>query len=134
MQIVIWDASLEFGIASIDAEHRYLVELTNAMHEGIVAGNAKTLLGEVLGKLLAYTREHFANEERLFIMHGYDGEEHVRQHRQLTLQVLDFKRRFDEGELSVSVHLVYFLRDWLLNHIKRVDSQYVAFLKSKGVH
>ncbi len=103
------------------------------MHEGIVSGTANALLAEVLVKLIAYTREHFAYEERLFVLYGFNGDAHVLQHQQLTLQVHQFKHRFDIGEASLSVHLVYFLRDWLVSHIKGTDAQYVAFLKSKGV-
>lgn len=133
MQIVAWDQSLQFGIASIDAQHRRLVDLTNSMHAAVIAGTAQQLLGEALNELIAYTQEHFAYEETLFACHGFDGAAHVKQHQELTTQVLDLKRRFDTGEQALSVHLVYFLRDWLVTHIRGSDALYVPFLKSKGV-
>jgi len=77
--------------------------------------------------------EHFHAEEKLMEQAGYDKlDEHKRIHEKLVNEVLDFQRQFKSGNATVSLDLMNFLSDWLINHIKGVDRKYVPLLKQKG--
>jgi hemerythrin-like metal-binding protein len=54
-------------------------------------------------------------------------------HRALVKQVVETKNKFDRGEIKVNADIMNFLKNWLNNHILRVDKKYSAFLNSKGV-
>ena len=92
----------------------------------------KTVLGATLAELARYTVEHFQFEEQQMAAAGYPQlENHKRLHEKLVAQVVDFQRQFEAGSVTVTLDLMNFLSDWLVNHIKGVDRQYVPLLKGK---
>ncbi|GAK48844.1 hemerythrin HHE cation binding region [Candidatus Moduliflexus flocculans] len=65
--------------------------------------------------------------------HGYPGYPgHKKLHDEFVKQVNDLQKDFDEGK-TLPVKTSQFLRDWLTNHILKVDQQYSAFLNANGV-
>lgn len=132
--IMRWTDSLSVGISSIDNQHKRLIDLINTLFSEMNSGNSKHAVSSALTKLIEYTGSHFAYEEELFIKHGYpDKNTHMRIHKNLVSQVLDFQKQFDSGEADVSLELMEFLKDWLIKHIKGTDAKYSSFLLSKGV-
>ncbi|NOR25520.1 MAG: bacteriohemerythrin [Desulforhopalus sp.] len=98
------------------------------------SGSAKEVVGRTLGNLIDYTGRHFQYEEELFAKHDYsEQQEHNVVHRKLVAQVIEFQEQFQKGEKDVSLELMEFLKDWLVDHIKKTDKQYSPFLRSKGV-
>ena len=98
------------------------------------AGSAKEAVGNALGKLIDYTGTHFEHEEKLFAQHNYPEQKgHKEIHKKLVAQVVEFQNQFKSGEKDVSLELMEFLKDWLLDHIKKTDKKYMPFLLSKGV-
>ncbi len=129
-----WSPSLSVGLNSIDDQHKILVELINELYQKMHGNSAQAAIGTVLGKLINYTETHFKFEEDLFAKHGYEEKaEHMTIHRTLVSQLVDFQKEFKTGQSDISLELMEFLKDWLINHIKKTDTKYVPFLKSKGV-
>ncbi len=129
-----WSPSLSVGINSIDSQHKVLVDLINELHLKMQADSGKESIGRALGKLIEYTGTHFAFEEDLFARHGYeDIDAHKEIHRTLVAQVVDFQQQFKSGKADISLELMEFLKDWLINHIKKTDKKYAPFLLSNGV-
>ncbi len=129
-----WTPSLSVGIDSIDSQHKVLIDLINDLYQKMHSGDGKSGVGDALGKLIDYTGTHFKFEEDLFATHGYeDIDAHMEIHRELVAQVVDFQKQFATGKADISIELMEFLKDWLLNHIKKTDMKYVPFLQSKGV-
>lgn len=91
-------------------------------------------MGKIFKELLDYTVYHFSAEEALSKKFGYpDTTAHIAKHQNLVKQLTELKAQFDTGSLSLSMKLMNFLRDWLMNHIKVVDKGYSTFLQGKGV-
>lgn len=83
------------------------------------------MTGDLLHKLVKYTRDHFTAEEALMAAAGYTGlAQHRLKHRELMKQVGDFVARFERGESNLNLPLLNFLRDWLTNHIQQEDKLY----------
>lgn len=134
MAIISWSDNLSVGIRAFDQHHQHLVELINNLHDAMATGKGSGILGKILTELADYTVYHFKAEEALFHKHGYPGyDEHKKNHDDLTNQVLDFKAKFEAGEMVISIEIMKFLTDWLTNHILGADKAYVPFLKSKGI-
>ena len=129
-----WNANLSVGLTCIDDQHKVLIDLINELYQQINAGAAEATIGRVLAKLIDYTKTHFGFEEDLFNKHGYEETEaHIKIHTKLVSQLVDFQTQFKTGKTDISVELMEFLKDWLINHIKKTDTRYGPFLRSKGV-
>ena len=134
MAIITWNDNLSVGVKSIDLQHQELIRMINDLHDAMKTGKAKNVLGEIIGGLLIYTKTHFSTEERLLQQHDYTQlPQHKIEHEKFVREISDFKKDFDEGRLGLSIKIITFLKDWLLNHIKGTDQQYAAFFKSKGI-
>jgi hemerythrin len=134
MALFTWSDKMSVGIGKIDKEHQGLFALMNQLHEGMLGGRGKDVLGSVLGNLMQYTKSHFGNEESLLRLHGYPQlAEHLRYHEVFRKKVGDLETQFKAGTAALSVSTLEFLRDWLTKHILGIDAQYKTFLASKGV-
>jgi hemerythrin len=131
-----WNEKMSVGVGVIDEDHKKLVSLVNELYEGITAGHGKETLGKVLDGLVSYTKMHFAREEHYFVKTGYPGAAaHKKEHDELTRQVTDLQARYKSGQIStLSLELMTFLKNWLINHIQGTDKKYGPHLNAKGIH
>jgi hemerythrin len=129
-----WTDDLSVNIASIDDQHKKLIDLINDFYDSFKSGQSKEKLVELISGLKEYTVYHFTTEEGLLLKNGYsDFENHKKQHVIFEDKVNDFLSRIESGKLVVSVEVTNFLKDWLSNHIKKTDKEYSSFLVEKGV-
>jgi hemerythrin len=134
MPLVTWSDKLSVGVKAIDEQHTILFNTINELHAAMMKGQARTIVGELLCRLLLYTRNHFTEEERLMETAGYpDLPQHRILHRNLTKQVEDYIARFQQGDLTLSTDLSGFLSDWLKKHILAVDQSYGPCLNQRGI-
>jgi hemerythrin len=131
-----WTPKLSVGVAVLDEDHKKLVGMVNELYDAMQAGHGKESLGPILDRLVDYTKFHFAREEKLFGQTGYpEAAPHKQQHDALTHQVLDVQRKYAAGAAAtVSLEVMHFLRDWLINHIQGTDQKYRSHLNAKGIH
>jgi len=65
---------------------------------------------------------------------GYAGlAEHKLRHRDLARQVEGYVARFQHGEITLNLHLMHFLRDWLTHHIQGEDRAYGPAMRARGL-
>lgn len=122
MPILPWSDMLSVGVASIDQQHRILLDILNRLADAIQDGASAWDESAALTRLVEYTESHFAFEEDLMRRVGYAGlEAHEREHRLLFLQVADLMARSNAGEKVQTHALLVFLRDWLTTHIMGTD-------------
>jgi len=124
-----WNDRYSVGVKTIDQQHSGLFAIVNELHAAMIKGQAKNVVGSLLEKLIKYTVEHFAYEERMMAAAKYPGlVTHRAHHADLTRQVEDFMARYKRGDGAVNIELLQFLRDWLTRHIQQEDKQYGPFL------
>jgi len=129
-----WSNSLSVNIVQIDDQHKKLVAMVNELHRAMKLKKSNSVIGSILDRLADYTVTHFGTEETLFARYGYPEEKaHVEIHRKLVAQVVDVQKKFKAGEAMVSMELMSFLKDWLINHIQGTDKKYSSFLREHGV-
>jgi hemerythrin len=134
MALVTWNSKYSVGVKTLDSQHTALFAILNDLHAAMMKGQAQSLTGPLLRKLVEYTRNHFSAEETMMTAAKYPGlVSHRAKHTDLTKQVEDYVARFDRGEISVNLHLLNFLRDWLTNHIQNTDREYGPWLNEHGV-
>jgi len=134
MALLTWSTQYSVGVKAIDKQHEGLVNSLNDLHAAMISGQAKIVTGPLLHKLVAYTRDHFAAEEGMMSAARFPKlAEHKLLHRNLTEQVEEFVARFEDGESTLSVPLMNFLRDWLTTHMLKEDKEYGPFLNRHGI-
>jgi hemerythrin len=134
MVLLNWNDKLSVGVESIDEQHKVLVDTLNELHHAIMKGGARNSTGPLLRSLLAYTRNHYAAEEQMLANVRYpELKHHQLLHRELLQMLQGYLASFERGESSINVDFLYFLRDWLTNHIQNVDGGYRAWLVEHGM-
>lgn len=131
MSMFEWKQEYSVGHAEIDAQHKRLFELASELHAAMARGKGKEEMSKTLSNLVAYTRLHFASEERLMQTHHYpDYVHHKVLHDALTAKVIEFQKEFELGRVGVTIGLLQFLKDWLQHHIGETDHKVAIFLKA----
>lgn len=132
-----WTKELETGIAQIDEQHHWLVDITNKLYDSINNGQADSVeIGKILEQLVDYTINHFIAEEALFANLEYpERVEHVKQHNLFTHKVYSLLDRHESGDNNVaSEDTLDLLKNWLINHISKTDKDYIPFFHEKNIY
>jgi hemerythrin len=139
IRIVEWDESYSLGIPIIDRQHKKLIDMTNTLYEGCLAGDntARTYFMRTIHDAVEYVQYHFTSEERLLRRIGYpDFAAHKKQHEDFVRKIIEEVRSFNDGKRFVPNNFVRFLRDWVLAHIAvsdRLYAKYLLSLKKQGL-
>lgn len=134
MSFLSWDNSYSVGVALIDNQHKRLINIINELHDAMAAGKGKEVLGKVLHELIQYVNTHFKTEEEHMVKYQYpEYENHRYEHEKLTDEVKRFYDDFNSGKAVLSVQIMNFLRNWLMDHIVVKDKKFGKFLNEKGV-
>lgn len=122
-------------IRSIDDDHKGLFKLINHLFDAMSHGKANEVLWEILDHLLDYTKTHFRREEMYFATTNYSEIiEHKLQHEIFVEKLMSLRAQFEKGDKTISVELIKYLSDWLINHILISDKRYMTHLKKSGLN
>ena len=133
MSLITWNDSLSVGFEPIDEQHRRLVELINKLHSAMAQGKGSQTLGSVLDGLIDYVQTHFASEEAMMQINHYPGYAAQKsQHIALTRQVLELRSQFATGQTVITIDVMKFLKDWLVDHIQGSDKPLGAYLAARA--
>lgn len=128
MSLIRWEERYSVRVPHLDQQHRRLVDLINQLYDSMRVGKGQTEMAGILDQLVEYTRKHFSSEEAFMRRQGFPGYlEHKASHQQMTQQVLDFQSQHKNGEIGLSIPVIHFLRDWLVNHILIEDMEYSTY-------
>ena len=133
-QFVQWTPKLDLHVPMIDKQHRLLVDYINELYTAMAHNRTAAELQVILHKLRDYTATHFADEEKLFTATTYLGAtEHVKIHRKFVAKLDEVEEQLNSGTATVSMDLLTFLKDWLVQHIMGTDPTYVPYLKTQDL-
>jgi hemerythrin len=132
--MIQWDNSLSVGVVEIDLQHQRLVKMINELNDAMRVGKSREILGKIVSGLISYVGIHFTLEEKYFTQFKYpETEPHIQEHRTFSEKVDDFAKKFQKGELGISIELMDFLSDWLGKHIKGTDKKYTLHFNASGL-
>ncbi len=115
-------------------KHQKLVDMINQLHELMKVGQGKDVMGPVLDDLIKYAAMHFSTEEKCFDRFGYEGTAaHKAEHKKFVDKVLEFQKDFKKGNTTITLDVMNFLKDWLINHIKGTDKKYTKCFNEHGL-
>jgi hemerythrin len=123
MKFLEWNDKFSVGVASVDHEHRQLIELISAFQRMIGEEESVDLKLEYLGETYAQISAHFALEEKLMRYFQYERyEDHKSDHEKLLDQLRDIMdateddREIDNGALGEA------LESWFSRHFQEKDA------------
>ena len=125
---IVWASENNLGIPIIDEQHRGLVSSINSFHYLIEQGAGIEAVRPTIVSLIQYVDIHFKTEEPLLKQASYPNfEKHIQLHRNLTKKTEEVVRKtMAEGTPYIALD---FLKSWWLNHINKVDRDYVPYVK-----
>jgi hemerythrin len=135
MPLLTWTEEMSVGVRQLDDDHKRLIAMINDLHDGMVAGQNRAVVGDILRRLAKYAIVHFRHEEQYFDQTGYPGAAaHKRAHEELKTRVAAEIEKYLSGSgVGHARQLINFLREWWKHHIQETDKSYTAHLNAHGV-
>ena len=132
MPFVFWSDQFSVGVQSFDDQHAILFDAINDLHEAMMKGQSRKIVGGLLQTLLKYTRAHFADEERMMEWTGFSGlASHKQVHHDLIKRLEEYQALYAKGERSLSNGVIGFYADWLQAHILEADQAYGQWIEQQ---
>ncbi len=133
MAILQWTDELQVDISRFDEQHKRLIALVNEVHDAMLTGKGRAVVGDVLDELIEYTDKHFTLEESTLTKHEFpECVSHRAEHQKLLATARELQEKHKAGSLAVTVEVLEFLKQWITEHIKKCDKKYSAYLRERG--
>ncbi|URA09627.1 bacteriohemerythrin [Thermospira aquatica] len=134
MAFFTWTENMSVGVEEFDTHHKKLVDLTNQLFDAMSEGKGRQVVGGVLEELLRYSEYHFSAEEKKMKEMGYPAYPgHQAEHQKFVEEATTLYRKFQGGDIFISLDTLNFLKDWLSKHILQTDMAYKPFFNNKGI-
>lgn len=125
-----WDNSYSVGNSKIDKQHQMLFIIIDEIYYTPYEREKREHLDEILLNLKEYCNYHFDTEEKLFMNIDYiHAAEHIKEHRDFMKKINKIYDDFKNGKEITISELMQFIRNWLTNHVLKVDMKYRERLK-----
>ena len=121
-----WTNDLSVGVSSIDAQHQQLFKMADELFEAGKNGKSKEKIGDLLGFLDRYTKQHFKDEEAYMKSINYPGlAEQEKAHQAFVNELTKLKGEFDKsgGNIAVIIGPNQMVVEWLTKHISGMDKK-----------
>lgn len=133
--LLTWNHACLVGVRAMDDQHGIMMDALNDLRLALVQGRGRDEISEGLNRLIEFTRMHFISEEQLLEQNGYSGlVQHRAAHQHLLSQIEEMALRTQHNDELHMRSLLVFLRDWYMSHIEDQDSQYGAWLNTRGIN
>lgn len=134
-----WDSRLSVGHKTIDAEHKLLLTIINALEFALRHPEDKTPLLFFIDQLHEAAIAHFNNEEMLQIKYLFPfREENAQGHEHLINELNrirdDIYAITKKSTLAVTdiatlhTHVTYLAKGWLMDHVLKEDLKMKGFM------
>jgi len=132
-KLVNWSNAYSVHIPSIDKQHRKLFDLMNVVYQLIISDQLQNL-DSPLDELVEFAKKHLRDEEKILQRVNYpDFQAHKNVHIKLLADMESLYNQAQTGNIHKLFELVMFLKNWLVDHIYKVDMKYSDLLVSKGI-
>lgn len=124
MSLLQWVAGYSLGIASVDHEHRQMIDLINRIYEQIEQSASSEAIEAGLENIYAGIAAHFALEERYMREVGYaEYEAHKENHEELLDEIRDLMDCFADDPAAGRKRLKKSLARWFTEHFATFDAR-----------
>jgi len=124
MSLLEWKPEYSVGIASMDDEHREMIDLINNVYAKLGTSPDPDDIEHCLENIYRAISLHFALEERIMREHSYaEYEEHKEDHEDLLDEIRDLMDEFIVDRNAGARLLEKRLSDWFAQHFASFDAR-----------
>ena len=124
MSLLKWHSDYSVGVASMDDEHREMIDLINDIYAQLEAGSDAEKIEQCLGEIFSVISSHFALEERLMQKCNYsEYQAHKDDHEDLLDRIRDLMDDFATSPSNGAQQLRQHLSDWFAGHFSSFDAR-----------
>ena len=125
-----WNISFEVGHPLIDSDHEELFKNVNEFMAAVRCNAGQGATKKALHRARSYAEYHFEHEEQIMMRERYNGlGAHKILHADFISAISTYSDRFIQSHVDANDFLFY-LRNWIENHILVYDRQFGVFLKN----
>lgn len=123
MSLIEWDEKFSVGVASVDHEHRELIELVNETYDRLKRPDAGITVLDFLGEIYTRISAHFALEEKLMRASRYVYlQEHKADHERLLDEIRDIMDDYEDRHIFDAEQFARRLESWFTGHFRTHDA------------
>lgn len=131
MELFNWKSEYSVENVTIDSQHKGLFNIINELFTAMRTGKTEEKTKIILKKLQQYTVSHFKYEEEKMKQYNYpDLNTHKQLHQSFVSRIETFIAESEAENKTISIDLLKLLKEWLQNHILKIDKQYTPFIGS----
>lgn len=135
MTLLDWSDELEIGVEAVDKEHRELIDAINELQVAVEAGEERERTLQLVARVARDAQAHFASEEALMTTAKYPGTMlHKMKHEHMIEQIRAFLARYSRNDSALNRHVLNFLRDSAVIHIRNEDANFGLWMQERGKH
>lgn len=124
MSLLQWKNEYSVGIASMDDEHREMIDLINDVYAKLGDSPDAASIESCLEEIFSTISLHFALEERIMRDSGYDEyDAHKEDHEELLDEIRDLMDSFETNPKEGARALERRLSDWFAKHFASFDAR-----------
>ena len=124
----LWEQKkLSLEILEIDEQHREIVRILQQTNDLQYVSEKRKLIFVpiIIRKLFYYAQFHFAYEEEFLAKNQYRSiDEQIEQHKTFVADINKFYEEYQSGLSLLTDKIIFFLRDWIVEHILKEDKKY----------
>ena len=129
-----WLPDYSVGITVVDLQHKALVDLTNTLAR--LKGRKISPINcvKLLNNAITYVDDHFSTEEDIMEARKFElSDSHKKEHSDFKNNVINVAKEFEStGKIDLN-GLATYLREWIINHISKIDKQHFKIMKKAGL-
>lgn len=127
--LLSWNERFSVGVDEIDRQHKHLMNLINDIDIVVSKGGSYEQMAPIVEELVAYTRQHFAYEEKLLKANQCPNfEEHQQSHLVLHKEIIDWQKKVMHCNHNQLKELMTMLKLWFPGHILTADKKQAQYL------
>ncbi len=129
---LIWKKEFESGEPRIDEQHKALFHLANQLKDMSLLGKDLEKEMAMFEKIIQHILVHFRTEEEVLKEYGYiDLEAHHQIHQDLAEQIIEAKKDFEEGKITVSDIFTFLIDEVIAEHLFHEDAKFFEHIQKE---
>ncbi len=133
--MIEWTDKFSVNVSIIDEEHKKLIDILNKV---IIANEHNDNIEEtkdILNDMIKYTSMHFLTEETYMLKSKFpECQSHRNEHLDFTNKTIMSYHDLISGDNQIANKVLYYLKQWFVNHIQVTDKKYIDCFKNNGLN